>query len=127
MNKNLVGSNIKYFRERRGYSLEDLEKRSGVPSSILRDIESGDIELRLGTYIAIARALDVRLSKLFESGYGSGILRDALDWIEDFTWLVKEAIKNDLISMSRGAEMLRISVQEMMDIMRAEHEREQSK
>ena len=38
----------------------------------------------------------------------------------NFEWIVKHAIVNDLISMSRGAELLGVSVEEMIGLIRAE-------
>ncbi|MCW4630183.1 MULTISPECIES: helix-turn-helix domain-containing protein [Marinomonas] len=48
-------------RERKGFSQRELSARSGVPQSHISKIESGGVDLRMSSLIALARVLDLEL------------------------------------------------------------------
>lgn len=54
-------ASLKDARVRKGYSQRELSARSGVPQSHISKIESGGVDLRLSSLIAIARVLDLEL------------------------------------------------------------------
>lgn len=56
-----IFANLKEARVRKGYSQRELSARSGVPQSHISKIESGGVDLRLSSLIAIARVLDLEL------------------------------------------------------------------
>lgn len=54
-------ASLKDARVRKGYSQRELSARSGVPQSHISKIESGGVDLRLSSLIAIARVLDLEV------------------------------------------------------------------
>jgi len=48
-------------RLRKGFSQRELSARSGVPQSHISKIESGGVDLRISSLIALARVLDLEL------------------------------------------------------------------
>ncbi len=52
---------LKKARESRGLSQRELSARSGVPQSHISKIESGHVDLRLSSLVAIARVLELEL------------------------------------------------------------------
>ena len=53
--------NLRETRQRKGFSQRELSARSGVPQSHISKIESGAVDLRVSSLIALARALDLEL------------------------------------------------------------------
>lgn len=53
--------NLREARLRKGFSQRELSARSGVPQSHISKIESGGVDLRMSSLIALARALDLEL------------------------------------------------------------------
>ncbi|MGI2176504.1 helix-turn-helix domain-containing protein [Shewanella basaltis] len=56
----ILGS-LRDARIRKGFSQRELSARSGVPQSHISKIESGDVDLRMSSLIALARVLDLEL------------------------------------------------------------------
>ncbi|KKO46556.1 XRE family transcriptional regulator [Arsukibacterium ikkense] len=54
-------ASLREARERKGFSQRELSARSGVPQSHISKIESGNVDLRLSSLIALARVLDLEL------------------------------------------------------------------
>jgi transcriptional regulator with XRE-family HTH domain len=52
---------LREARVRKGFSQRDLSARSGVPQSHISKIESGGVDLRISSLIALARVLDLEL------------------------------------------------------------------
>ncbi len=52
---------LREARVRKGFSQRELSSRSGVPQSHISKIESGSVDLRLSSLIALARVLDLEL------------------------------------------------------------------
>lgn len=52
---------LREARSRKGLSQRELSARSGVPQSHISKIESGGVDLRVSSLIALARALDLEL------------------------------------------------------------------
>ncbi len=52
---------LREARVRKGFSQRALSDRSGVPQSHISKIESGAVDLRVSSLIALARALDLEL------------------------------------------------------------------
>jgi len=53
--------NLREARVRKGFSQRELSTRSGVPQSHISKIESGGVDLRMSSLIALARVLDLEL------------------------------------------------------------------
>ena len=60
---------IAKVRYKKGYTLERLAKRSGIGKSTINNIENGKTSLRLSQLEAIAIALGVKISDLYDSEY----------------------------------------------------------
>lgn len=54
-------SALREARQRKGLSQRALSAKSGVPQSHISRIEKGDVDLRVSSLIALARALDLEL------------------------------------------------------------------
>tara|TARA_B100000745_G_scaffold132506_1_gene86489 strand:- start:3533 stop:3841 length:309 start_codon:yes stop_codon:yes gene_type:complete len=54
-------STLREARTSKGLSQRELSARSGVPQSHISKIEAGDVDLRVSSLIALARALDLEL------------------------------------------------------------------
>ena len=52
---------LKEARNRKGFSQRELSAKSGVPQSHISKIESGGVDLRVSSLIALARVLDLEL------------------------------------------------------------------
>jgi len=57
-----VAATLKGAREAKGLTQRDLAKLAGVPQSYISRIESGSIDLRLSSLVAVARAVDLELT-----------------------------------------------------------------
>ncbi len=61
-----VKYNIKTLRKKKGMTLRELEKNSGVSKSELSDIERNETDAKLTTLIMISLALKVNITDLFD-------------------------------------------------------------
>jgi transcriptional regulator with XRE-family HTH domain len=61
----LLGERIRKLRKQKGWRQIDLAEQSGVHEVHISDLERGAREAGLRTILAIAQALDVKLSDLF--------------------------------------------------------------
>jgi transcriptional regulator with XRE-family HTH domain len=61
---------MRLFRERRGVSLHDLAKRTGISASSLSRYENGTYIPRLDDAQAIADALDIPITEIWEVRLG---------------------------------------------------------
>ena len=53
--------NLREARKRKGLSQRELSSRAGVPQSHISKIESGNVDLRISSLIALARVLDLEV------------------------------------------------------------------
>lgn len=61
-----MGYRLKEIREQKGITQEELEKASGVSRQTISAIENNDnYQAKTGTLIAIARALETTVDKIF--------------------------------------------------------------
>lgn len=56
-------------RTKRGLTLRKLEELTGISRTTLNDIENGKVSPTLWESETIARALDMKISELYESDY----------------------------------------------------------
>ena len=56
-----VGERVSQVRDKRGLSLEDVSRRTGIDVSMLSQIEEGAVAPPLGTIIKLAKALEMRM------------------------------------------------------------------
>lgn len=52
---------LREARQRKGFSQRELSAKSGVPQSHISKIESGAVDLRVSSLVALARVLDLEL------------------------------------------------------------------
>ncbi len=57
-----ISKQLKETREDKGLSQRELSARSGVPQSHISKIESGNVDLRLSSLVALARVLELELA-----------------------------------------------------------------
>ncbi len=61
-----MGYRLKEIREEKGITQEELEKKSGVSRQTISAIENNDdYQAKTGTLLALAKALDTTVDKLF--------------------------------------------------------------
>jgi len=65
--REIVGSNIRACRRAAGLTLEDLAERAEMSWPYLSEVERGRENVSLDKLARLARALNVRLSKLVEN------------------------------------------------------------
>ncbi len=66
MNLVKLGNNIRAERSRLRYSQEKLAAMAGILQPHLGKIERGEIDIRISTFIAIMKALNVPFEKLYD-------------------------------------------------------------
>ncbi len=62
-----VAENVKYERQRRGWSMKQFATRSGLSISLISHLERGMTDIRLNTLEKIARGLDEPVAELVVS------------------------------------------------------------
>lgn len=71
-----VGERVRNYRRLRGLTLNDLSNRAGLSASMLSTVERGQTGASVATIHAIAQALDVSITSLFQSiGPGDPVVR----------------------------------------------------
>lgn len=61
-----IGRKVKYERESRGYTLDDLEFHSSIDSSDINKIELGQKNITLKTFLKISNGLEMHPKDLFD-------------------------------------------------------------
>lgn len=61
-----IGSKIKDLREKNVYTLQDLSAKTGVPRSLLAEIESDEVMPPVATLLKLSRALHVGMAYFFK-------------------------------------------------------------
>jgi transcriptional regulator with XRE-family HTH domain len=56
-----VGEKVRYVREEKTLSLEDVSRRTGIDIPLLKQIENGTVSPPLGVIIKLAKALDMKM------------------------------------------------------------------
>lgn len=64
--RNILASNIRKIRERRGWSQEELAARSGIHRTYISGIERSNRNPTIEILFLISKALNVRISSLLE-------------------------------------------------------------
>lgn len=59
-----LGEKIRFYREKKNISLEELAKLSGISEEKLRQIENGEIVYEFSTLLKLASVLEVELPDL---------------------------------------------------------------
>jgi len=62
------GDMLRAIREKRGFSLDELAKRTGIPRSALAQLEAGESMLPLGQVIKLSKALSLRMADVISPG-----------------------------------------------------------
>lgn len=82
----LIGKNIKYLREKKGYTQEELAEAANLSTSHLSKVESGQRRIGMKAYLSILQILETSESEL------SSIVAE-------------EKEKNDFIQFKRSREI----------------------
>ncbi len=61
-----IGSKLRELRQTKNYTLQDLVTKTGIPKSVLTEIESGDVIPPVATLLKLAKALNVGMAYFFE-------------------------------------------------------------
>ena len=61
-----IGKRIETFREKLAMSVDDLATRTGLPVSLVEDIEGGNVSPALGVMAKLARALGQRVGTFMD-------------------------------------------------------------
>src|SRR5580704_5927328 len=83
-----LGQNFRYLRWLRGLNLSEISTASGIPQSTLSKVENGQMSLNFDKLVKLAKALDVRVERLFtvegaKNGQSSAPGRRTVDrWAE---------------------------------------------
>ncbi|NJB69025.1 transcriptional regulator with XRE-family HTH domain [Desulfobaculum xiamenense] len=66
MDNGKIGTRIKNFRERKGWSIDELAQRAKLDASFVDAVESGSVKPALGMMVKLARALGTRLGTFMD-------------------------------------------------------------
>ncbi|GGN20471.1 helix-turn-helix domain-containing protein [Streptomyces fuscichromogenes] len=73
-----VGRRVRHYRKLRGLTLQDLAVDTGLSASMLSTLERGQTGVSVATIHAVAQALDISITALFQaSGPGDPVVRQA--------------------------------------------------
>ncbi len=61
-----IGRVVKEFRHKKQITLQDLAARTGIPKSVLAEIEKGDVVPPVATLLKLAKAFNVGMASFFE-------------------------------------------------------------
>ena len=61
-----IGRAVKDFRHKKQITLQDLAARTGIPKSVLAEIENGDVVPPVATLLKLAKAFNVGMASFFE-------------------------------------------------------------
>lgn len=74
-----VGERVRNYRRLHGLTLNDLSTKTGLSASMLSTVERGQTGVSVATIHAIAQALDVSITSLFQSvGPGDPVVRSVV-------------------------------------------------
>ncbi len=63
------GENLRAAREKQGFTIEELSKRTGIPGNMLAQLEAGETFLPLGQLIKLSKVLSLKMSELISAGH----------------------------------------------------------
>jgi transcriptional regulator with XRE-family HTH domain len=66
MDNGKIGSRIKNFRERKGWTREELAEKTTLDAAFITSVEEGEVNPALGIMVKIARALGTRLGTFMD-------------------------------------------------------------
>jgi len=72
-----VGQRIREFRQRKGWTLEDLSSRCGLSVSFLSQVERGLSSLSISSLQAICKAMEIPLTYFFAAPSGNSLVLKA--------------------------------------------------
>ena len=78
-----VGERIKFFREKKGITVNKLANLSGISQSYLRDIELGNKQPTVEYLSYVCEALGITLEKFFSDEEKKSELRNEIDKLTD--------------------------------------------
>jgi len=61
-----IGGKVKELRQKKKYSLEDMATKTGLPKTVLSEIEAGAVVPPVATLLKLARAFGVGMAQFFE-------------------------------------------------------------
>ncbi|MBS6501419.1 MAG: helix-turn-helix transcriptional regulator [Clostridium sp.] len=114
-----VGEKLKTFRKKKGLTLKELNKLTGISISFISDIENNRRNPSIDNLKIIAKALDVQVSQLLDEGNSSLApknipIDDRLDELEEDMKILFSKVK-------KLSKQDRQKVLKMMDIFTEEN------
>ncbi len=76
LNQKDLGNRLKYFRELRGFSQNDLSKKIGISRSSLTQIELGNRQVNIMELVKFTKFLGCKLEDLMAFGFDNGVKSD---------------------------------------------------
>lgn len=73
-----IGNHIKYYRTKKGYSVNKLANLAGISQSFLRDVELNQKKMTIETLSYVCDALQISLVDFFNDYYDKEISSDPL-------------------------------------------------
>lgn len=73
-----IGERIKYFRQKKGITVNKLANLAGISQSYLRDIEMGNKNPTIEIVALICQALNISLKDFFDNNTDTSLLEDPL-------------------------------------------------
>ena len=61
-----IGRAVKEFRHKKQITLQDLAARTGIPKSVLAEIENGDVVPPVATLLKLAKVFNIGMASFFE-------------------------------------------------------------
>ena len=117
MNKNYIGENVKYFREKENLSLKKCSYRCETSSYVLGNIEEyKTLDPQIASVIGIAKAMNARIDDLVNKDFkevGIDVVSNT-NMTDDYNyWKIKENINNFIehnnLKISDVAKMFNIN------------------
>lgn len=117
MNKNYIGENVKYFREKENLSLKKCSYRCEISSYVLGNIEEyKTLDPHIASVIGIAKAMNVRINDLINKDFRKEVVKnvDNNNMTDNYNqWKIKENINNFIeynnLEISDVAKMFNIN------------------
>ncbi|HBV96417.1 MAG: hypothetical protein JL50_14150 [Peptococcaceae bacterium BICA1-7] len=73
MEEGIIAQRIKSIRKQRGFTLDEVARRTGFTKGLLSKVENNKVSPPVSTLVKIAKALDVTLGDLFSASDGQQI------------------------------------------------------
>ena len=106
----IIAKNIKYLREKKGYTQEQLAEAANLSVSHVSKVESGQRRIGMKSYLAILNALNVKeedfivLTAMEEK---SNVIKRIREIMQDCSETERNFLLNTLISIKQNMKILK--------------------